>query len=369
MGATSMTGNPAEPADPGMPLGPPVNLARGVHDRTHPYVVERGPQPVPVAGGTGAVGQRRAEAVRERADRALEQERTAAPEQVGQLRRAAGGRDRLPDAFDDQVRQLARQHAEVGREHLDHVECLVERNAGPDPVRHLPQQRGTAHHEVVLAVRAHHPDLVGAAERGRIQRRQPVGQFRPGQQERRLVQRRLALVDAEQRREVRAALPGPEQVPYSRQRVAAALQARDELQALDVPAAVQAQTSPALGRRQQAHRVVLADRANRQLDPLGELVDGERLIGGNHGLTIPQITVTVNTVTVNDDLNDRLLTVLRNATGAPGLEYDRRPEPMSGGFWAELFSLSLANPPDEWPAELVARLMPDPDTARKETIV
>jgi aminoglycoside phosphotransferase (APT) family kinase protein len=93
------------------------------------------------------------------------------------------------------------------------------------------------------------------------------------------------------------------------------------------------------------------------------------LIGGNHGLTIPQITVTVNTVTVNDDLNDRLLTVLRNATGAPGLEYDRRPEPMSGGFWAELFSLSLANPPDEWPAELVARLMPDPDTARKETIV
>ncbi|HEV2932388.1 MAG TPA: phosphotransferase [Streptosporangiaceae bacterium] len=74
-------------------------------------------------------------------------------------------------------------------------------------------------------------------------------------------------------------------------------------------------------------------------------------------------------MTVNDDLNDRLLTVLRNATGAPGLEYDRRPEPMSGGFWAELFSLSLANPPDEWPAELVARLMPDPDTARKETIV
>ena len=42
---------------------------------------------------------------------------------------------------------------------------------------------------------------------------------------------------------------------------------------------------------------------------------------------------------------------------------------MHGGFWAELFSFSLANPPDAWPAELVARLMPDPETARKERIV
>src|SRR6266704_5020992 len=42
---------------------------------------------------------------------------------------------------------------------------------------------------------------------------------------------------------------------------------------------------------------------------------------------------------------------------------------MQGGFWAELFSFSLANPPAGWPAELVARLMPDPGLARKETIV
>src|SRR5436305_16208 len=42
---------------------------------------------------------------------------------------------------------------------------------------------------------------------------------------------------------------------------------------------------------------------------------------------------------------------------------------MRGGFWAELFSFSLANPPASWPAELVARLMPDPGAARKETIV
>jgi aminoglycoside phosphotransferase (APT) family kinase protein len=74
-------------------------------------------------------------------------------------------------------------------------------------------------------------------------------------------------------------------------------------------------------------------------------------------------------VTVNTDLAGSLIAVLRNAAGHPGLDYERRPEPMHGGFWAELFSFSLANPPDGWPAELVARLMPDSGTARKETIV
>jgi aminoglycoside phosphotransferase (APT) family kinase protein len=74
-------------------------------------------------------------------------------------------------------------------------------------------------------------------------------------------------------------------------------------------------------------------------------------------------------VTVNTDLTERLIGVLRSATGTPGLDYERPPEPMHGGFWAELFSFSLANPPDGWSAELVARLMPDPGTARKETIV
>jgi len=63
-----------------------------------------------------------------------------------------------------------------------------------------------------------------------------------------------------------------------------------------------------------------------------------------------------------------LIGVLRSAASTPGLEYERWPEPMPGGFWAELFSFSLANPPGAWPAELVARLMPDPGTARKETI-
>jgi aminoglycoside phosphotransferase (APT) family kinase protein len=74
-------------------------------------------------------------------------------------------------------------------------------------------------------------------------------------------------------------------------------------------------------------------------------------------------------VTIDTDISEQLVGALRSATGTPGLEYEHRPEPLRGGFWAELWSFSLANPPDGWPAELVARLMPDPGLALKETIV
>jgi len=74
-------------------------------------------------------------------------------------------------------------------------------------------------------------------------------------------------------------------------------------------------------------------------------------------------------VTVDTGIAERLIAVLRSAADTPDLEYERRPEPMRGGFWAELFAFSLASPPAGWPAELVARLMPDPGSARKETIV
>src|ERR1700751_5654959 len=72
---------------------------------------------------------------------------------------------------------------------------------------------------------------------------------------------------------------------------------------------------------------------------------------------------------IDVDRAGHLIGVRRTAPGRPILEYEPHPEPMQGGFWAELFAFSLANPPEGWPAELVARLMPDPGSARKETIV
>jgi hypothetical protein len=157
-----------------------VNRARGVRDRTDAYLVESRPESAAIGDGIGVIAQCCTEAVGQRAGCALEHEGSATPEQVGQFYGAARGRDRRPDPFDDQVGQLSGQRAEVIGEHLDHVKCLAERDTGPDPVGHQAKQRGTAHHEGILAVRAHQPDLVSPLERGRVQRRQPVMKA-PGQ--------------------------------------------------------------------------------------------------------------------------------------------------------------------------------------------
>jgi aminoglycoside phosphotransferase (APT) family kinase protein len=74
-------------------------------------------------------------------------------------------------------------------------------------------------------------------------------------------------------------------------------------------------------------------------------------------------------VTVTVDQSGRLLLALRAAAGEQDLCYADSPRPLSGGFWAELLAFSVADPPPGWPAELVARIMPDPGMACKETIV
>ena len=74
-------------------------------------------------------------------------------------------------------------------------------------------------------------------------------------------------------------------------------------------------------------------------------------------------------MTVNIDQSATLLEVLRAVTGDPDLAYAAEPRSLSGGFWAELLAFSLANPPAGWPGELVARIMPEARTARKETII
>jgi aminoglycoside phosphotransferase (APT) family kinase protein len=72
---------------------------------------------------------------------------------------------------------------------------------------------------------------------------------------------------------------------------------------------------------------------------------------------------------MNTELERRLLDVLRARTSRPDLSYAGEPVPLSGGFWAELVAFSLNDPPQGWPARLVARVMPDATFARKETIV
>ena len=72
---------------------------------------------------------------------------------------------------------------------------------------------------------------------------------------------------------------------------------------------------------------------------------------------------------MDEDLAGRLLCVLRNLTGAPQLEYTDPPTRLTGGFWAELLAFELRDAPTGWDGPLVARVMPDPSLARKETVV
>jgi aminoglycoside phosphotransferase (APT) family kinase protein len=72
---------------------------------------------------------------------------------------------------------------------------------------------------------------------------------------------------------------------------------------------------------------------------------------------------------MTDELPERLLALLRTATGNPHLEFAAPPEPLAGGFWAELVAFRLTGAPRGLDGDLVARVMPDPALARKETLI
>ena len=72
---------------------------------------------------------------------------------------------------------------------------------------------------------------------------------------------------------------------------------------------------------------------------------------------------------MGDELADNLLRVLRMITATPTLEYAGEPTRLTGGFWAELLAFELRDAPAGWDGPLVARVMPEPAVARKETVV
>jgi aminoglycoside phosphotransferase (APT) family kinase protein len=69
------------------------------------------------------------------------------------------------------------------------------------------------------------------------------------------------------------------------------------------------------------------------------------------------------------ELTADLLAVLRRATGVESLDFATPPTPLTGGFWAQLISFRLADAPEGLRHRLVARVMPDESTARKETAI
>jgi aminoglycoside phosphotransferase (APT) family kinase protein len=69
------------------------------------------------------------------------------------------------------------------------------------------------------------------------------------------------------------------------------------------------------------------------------------------------------------DLDSALLEVIGARCGRRDLAFARRPESVTGGYWAEIFFFSLAAPPRGFAGELVLRRMPDRPRARVEIAV
>lgn len=66
---------------------------------------------------------------------------------------------------------------------------------------------------------------------------------------------------------------------------------------------------------------------------------------------------------------DGLLAALRRQTNQPDVAWSSPPAPLAGGFWAEMYIIELTAAPHELNGPLVARIMPDPDTAAFETAI
>ena len=157
-----------------------------------------------------------------------------------------------------------------GRGEVEHV---VDRDAVAGTVGDQGKQGGAPDQEVRSA-RLDQASRAGVVEPLSGERRKPVGQLGAAQPHRRLVECRLTCLDAEHRGQACARVPGLEQVANPRERVTPALQPADQIEPVDVVGAVDANPAAPLGRRQQAHRVVLADRADRQLGVPRQAIDG-----------------------------------------------------------------------------------------------
>jgi aminoglycoside phosphotransferase (APT) family kinase protein len=67
------------------------------------------------------------------------------------------------------------------------------------------------------------------------------------------------------------------------------------------------------------------------------------------------------------DLESALLDVIAARSGRSDLKYAERPRPIGGGYWAEIFGFALADAPRGFRGDLILRLMPDAEIARRET--
>src|SRR4030095_8022486 len=96
----------------------------------------------------------------------------------------------------------------------------------------------------------------------------------------------------------------------------------------------------------------------------------ERVLRVPGGEGLPRLLARSRERNVREpEIAQALLSLLERCSGRSGLRYRREPEPLHGGFWAEIFAFELADPPRGFEGELVLRLMPDAARAKRESAV
>lgn len=72
---------------------------------------------------------------------------------------------------------------------------------------------------------------------------------------------------------------------------------------------------------------------------------------------------------MSDGVEAQLLATLREATADPDLAFDRAPEQLTGGFYAQMLRFRLAGSPEGLDGELVARIVPNQDSGLWEAAI
>jgi aminoglycoside phosphotransferase (APT) family kinase protein len=182
---------------------------------------------------------------------------------------------------------------------------------------------------------------------------------------------RLVLVYSDDVVEAAPESPRFEQVEHPRKGVPALLQSADGSESLDVLLDVHPDATFTFRRQQKTRGLILADRAGRDSASGGELVNGE-LVG--HDAIVPQLDNHDSYGVYCNDMNENNaigLALCAALAGAIGQDVTLRNglQPISGGFWAQIYSFELVDPPEELQGPLVLRVMPDAVAGRREAVV
>src|SRR5215469_6754754 len=113
---------------------PSLESTSGVSDRADAQAVDRGAKRLAAGDAVSSLEKGGSEPISEHAGDSLQQEDPSPGEEAGQLPRAVGAGDRLPDLLHDRLRHSGCRGVELGDEFSNYAEHLAKAYAHADSV-------------------------------------------------------------------------------------------------------------------------------------------------------------------------------------------------------------------------------------------